>query len=430
MSSCCSAIFVNLSCNKITYVCPEIGQLQNLQIFYLSCNRIVNVCPEIGQLQNLHELYLSSNQIHKVCPEIGQLQHLQILYLSQNKITRICPEIARLKNLQKLFLDNNYITNICAEIEQLQHLQILYLSFNEIMNVCPEIGQLKNLQILFLDNNRITIIPSNIIQCNNLKSITYYDNNIKHYIGCVKRFLNRMKDAGGNFCNDVHVSGMSIQTPIKNSVFNLLNTHYMINETNEINDYIKDSVLTTKTKHLITKYICIKETDSNLDCTFEEIFKAVWDEISTLQIDSQNEVKKRLNEEIDDDECKCFTGRINCLINCLSGYSDKILIKTREAEQIENIISRVRSIYDGFDMDTIKRVVQNELKEHKFDTNIIKVWISYITGLIRSKYINPDIDTVKQIIGDELTEHRFDQNVIEKWISYIIWIKSIELNIN
>src|SRR3990167_5582178 len=244
---------------------------KNIQELYL-CDEITNVCPEIGKLQNLRKLDLSDNQITNVCPEIGQLKNLQILNVSYNQVVHVCPEIGQLQNLQ--YLD---------------------LILNKINNICPEIGQLQNLQYLDFGNNRITIIPADIIQCNNLVRIEYHDNNIEYYIPCVQRFLDRIKNAGGTIVNiyndgqNVHTS--SIQTSIKNSIFNLLNTRYKINE---VNNYIEYSVLAIKTKELITEYISLKETHSNLDCTFEEIFKAVWNEILKFQVDFQNEVKKRL----------------------------------------------------------------------------------------------------------------------------------------
>jgi len=367
---------LNLSFNKINNICPEIGRLQNLRILDLSCNRINNMCSEIGQLQNLQELNLGWNEINNICPEIGQLQNLQRLSLSDNQITQICPEIGQLLNLRKLDLGFNQINNICSEIGQLQNLQILYLSGNRITNVCPEIGLLLDLRKLYLNDNRITIIPANIIQCNNLTFFRYHDNDIEHVIPCVWRFLDRIRNAGGTIINiyndrqNVHTS--SIQTSIKNSIFNLLNTHY------ETNDYIDDVILTTKTKQLITEYISLDETHSNLDCTFEEIFKAVWNEILTFEINIQNEIKKRLNEEMDDAECKCFTGRISHLVNCLSGYSDKVLIQISDTEQIGNIISLVKSKHNGSSVDIIRQIVKDELTERKFDSDIIEEWISFI----------------------------------------------------
>ena len=404
-----SLLELDLSCNQINIVCPEIGQLKNLQELNLSINQINNVCPEIGQLQNLRALILSNNYISHVSPEIGLLQNLRGLILSSNNISHVFPEIVELQNLQRLNLscNGNHITNICSEIMLLQNLQILDLShnkitqipneigqlrnlqwlnlcYNKITQICHEIGQLQKLQKLFLDNNQITIIPTNIptnIMGNhsNYIAIHYI---AKHNIPCVQRFLNQTQIGGtiNIYNDDENIHKSSIKT-IKNSIFNLFNTYY---EINEMNNYIEDLVLTIKTKQLITKYISIKWTNLHFGCTFEEIFKAIWNEICTLQIDSQNKVKNRLNEEIDNSECKCYTGCISRLVNCLSGYSNKVLMKLSDAELIGNII-----------------------------------------GLVKSKYIDSDIDTIKKIITDELIEYNFDQDVIEEWISYIVWIKSL-----
>src|SRR3990167_7458423 len=324
-------------------------------------------------------LYLSNRRITQIPNEIGRFQNLQALYLCVNDLTQICPEIGQLKNLQELHTSNNKITRIANEIGNLQNLQILQLYNNKITQIPNEIGQLLNLHDLHLHNNQMAMIPANIILCNNLVRVTYHDNVIGHNIQCVRRFLDRIRNSGGtinNMYNDaqnVHTS--SIQTSVKNSIFNLLNTNYKVNE---MNSYIEDLILTTKTKQLITEYISIKETHSQLDCTFEEVFNAVWNEISTLPINFQNEVKKRLNEEMDDAECKCYTGRIIRLVNCLSGYTNKVLIQISDAEQIGNIISLVKNKYRDSSINEIKQIVKNELTERRFDTNIIEEWILYI----------------------------------------------------
>ena len=368
---------LDLYCNQITQICPEIGKLHNLQTLYLSSNKINNICPEIGQLINLQKLYLSLNKMTFICSEIGQLQNLQELYLNNNQITFICPEIGQLQNLRKLYLHVNQITLICPEIRQLRNLQELYLGNNQITQIYPEIGQLRNLQGLHLSHNQITIIPANIIQCNNLRYFLYDNNPLNIHIECVQRFLNRIQYRGGTIHNlytdsqNVHTS--SIQSSVKKSIFNLLNAMSNFEVTN---NYIDDEILTIKTKQLITEYIAIKETHLSLDCTFEEIFNAVWTEISKYNIEYGNEIKRRLNEELEDSECKCFTGRISRLINCLSGYSDKVQIEINDSEQIGNIISIIRSKYS--DIDQIKQIVRKELTERNFSSDIIEEWISYI----------------------------------------------------
>jgi hypothetical protein len=68
-----------------------------------------------------------------------------------------------------------------------------------------------------------------------------------------------------------------------------------------------------------------------LKCTFEEVLNAVLLEISKLSPDIQIEVKNRLNEEINDGLCKCFTRRLSRLVNCLSGFSNKVTINISSA---------------------------------------------------------------------------------------------------
>jgi len=77
-------------------------------------------------------------------------------------------------------------------------------------------------------------------------------------------------------------------------------------------------------------------------------------------------------------ECKCFTGRISRLVNCLSGYTNKVSIQISDAEQIGNIISLVKRKYEDSSIDKIRQIVRNELTECRFDQGIIEEWISYI----------------------------------------------------
>ena len=37
-------------------------------------------------------------------------------------------------------------------------------------------------------------------------------------------------------------------------------------------------------------------------------------------------------------ECKCFTGRISRLVNCLNGFTDLVNINIEDNQQIGNII--------------------------------------------------------------------------------------------
>jgi hypothetical protein len=115
-----------------------------------------------------------------------------------------------------------------------------------------------------------------------------------------------------------------------------------------------------------------------LNITFKDLFIAVVIEMDKLSPDLQIEIQKRLNEEMLDSECKCFTGRISRLVNCLSGYSDKVRIQISETEEIGNIISIVMANRGMKTVEILKEEVHFALKERGYDHEKIAEWLEYI----------------------------------------------------
>jgi len=54
--------------------------------------------------------------------------------------------------------------------------------------------------------------------------------------------------------------------------------------------------------------------------SYFEVFQLVFAEIERLNYNS--EILKRLEEELNESECKCFTGRFNRTVNCLNSFSE------------------------------------------------------------------------------------------------------------
>ena len=71
---------------------------------------------------------------------------------------------------------------------------------------------------------------------------------------------------------------------------------------------------------------------------FSEIILLVCNEIKNFNEYKQVEYKKRLNKEIQESKCMCYTGRCNRLVNSLSGFSNLVEIKIQDCSQIGNII--------------------------------------------------------------------------------------------
>ena len=77
--------------------------------------------------------------------------------------------------------------------------------------------------------------------------------------------------------------------------------------------------------------------------------------------------------------CKCFTGRISRLVNCLNGFYDDVKIKIGTNEQIGNIIIMVKErLGKDYNVDRHRELVRNELKEREYSDDVIDEWISFI----------------------------------------------------
>ena len=142
--------------------------------------------------------------------------------------------------------------------------------------------------------------------------------------------------------------------------------------------YLDWSVLTQHTKEIITEYIDTNDIHTMLNITFKELFTAVVIEMDKLSPDLQIEIQKRMNEEMQDSECKCFTGRISRLVNCLSGYSDKVCIHISENEEINNIISVIMSKRELKTIEVLKEEVNLALTERGYADEKITDWLEYV----------------------------------------------------
>ena len=104
--------------------------------------------------------------------------------------------------------------------------------------------------------------------------------------------------------------------------------------------------------------------------------KAVFIEIETFNKENQKSILEILNQEMEDSICKCFTGRISRLVNCLSGFSDKVSIKISTNEEISNIIITLQKKIK--DIEELKKAIKDEMTERGYDETTINEWVIYI----------------------------------------------------
>ncbi len=307
--------------------------------------------------KDIKHLDLPYNNLTELSVEICQITQLTTLNLSNNNITQLPVEIGQLTQLTELNLCNNNLTQLPVEIGHLTQLTRLYLQYNNITHLPVEIGQLTQLTTLYLSDNMIENVLNPIIQ---------------RVIQRIENIKKINKDTIYTDRQNVHSS--SIQQSIKDSINNLMNAYVLDYPLT----YLDWSVLNQKTKEIITEYLDCIDIHSILNITFKELFIAVVIEMDKLSPDLQIEIQKRLNEEMQDSECKCFTGRISRLVNCLSGYSDKVRIQISENEEINNIISVIMSKRDMKTIEILKDEVREALKERGYANEKIAEWLEYV----------------------------------------------------
>ena len=310
--------------------------------------------------------------------EIGKLINLKYLYLSKNKLTSIPADIGNLINLHTLYLQYNNLTVLPKEICNLINLHKLYLSYNNLITMPVEIGNLINLKELHLAGNKLTTIPITITNIRDVE--VYYGRNPIEYIPPqIIRYLERKKTIQKIYNDNQSVHNHSIQEGIKKSI-NYIMSIKPIYDLENMNDIIiNNTFITNQTKTILFEYINCQDIHSVLNITFSELLINVISFID--QHEAKQEIYKVLEQEMNDAICKCFTGRMSRLINCLNGFDDNVVINISDTEQIGNIIILIKDKLIAENIYTVelhKEIVIKELYDRGYEKNVIDEWIEYI----------------------------------------------------
>ena len=95
----------------------------------------------------------------------------------------------------------------------------------------------------------------------------------------------------------------------------------------------------------------------------------------------KNEIKNILNSEMKDSVCKCFTGRMSRLINCLNGFDDLVTIQISDKEQIGNIIIAIRNQLiesNTYSAEVHKKQVETSLLDRGYSKDVVNEYLEYI----------------------------------------------------
>jgi Leucine-rich repeat (LRR) protein len=372
-----NCVYLDCSYNNLTSL-QSIKHLTQLQVLWCYNNKLTSL-EGIENLTQLQELYCNNNNLTSL-KGIENLTQLQILTFCYNQLTSL-NGIKNLEQLQELYCYNNKLTSL-REIENLKQLQILQCSNNNLTSLEP-IKHLIQLEYLDCTYNQLTSLPLSLINCRNLIYIEYLEgNNIEDLSLPLLRFINRIRQGSLNNINvyndNQNIHNSSIQLTVRDSI-NRLSQKFREPFNLELltKHILEDSVINCKER--LIEYMANKEEHSILLLNFSEILWLVWQEINKFEPDKQIEAKKRLNEEIKEADCMCYTGRCNRLVNCLVGFSDLVEIKIQDSSQIGNIIVIVKErLGEEYSVDKHKEEVKKELLERGYDLETINEWIEYI----------------------------------------------------
>jgi len=367
---------LDISSNRLTSLSENIfAPLDNLRQLYISKNQLISLSEKIfAPLANLQLLFMHNNGVSSLPENIfASLINLQELDIHNNNLTSLSEKIfAPLVNLDKLYMYSNKLTSLPENIfDHLINLQILDISNNQLTSLPENIfAPLISLQQLHIYNNKLTSLPLSILGCRRLTTFYHYGMELTLDIR-FQRFIDRMQNYRnhGIFKDSQNIHASSIQTSTKQSINTLFKDPYDCSK----DDIIKEC-LTWDISCLPDLLTYLDDTDvhSTLLVSFYDVFVKVFGRI--MKHPNKTDIISRLDEELKESECKCFTGRLTRLVNCLMGFYDDIIINISNSERISAIIL---STLDGREMDDeLRKECVDKLKAIDIADDEIEKWVS------------------------------------------------------
>jgi hypothetical protein len=137
--------------------------------------------------------------------------------------------------------------------------------------------------------------------------------------------------------------------------------------------------LTEQTKAILVEYSNDTSVHSTLNITFQDLLLHTYSRI--LCNADAKEIKRILGESMLDSVCKCFTGRISRLIDCLNGFDELVNINISDTEQIGQVISQIAINLESkkeYTVEKHKEYAMQELLERGYTKETIEEWIQHI----------------------------------------------------
>ncbi len=367
LSNCVNLHKLYCGCNRIKTLQP-LSNCVNLQTFFCHNNLIKSIEP-LSNCVNLQQFDCHDNQITTLEP-FHNCVNLQVLNFSYNYIASLKP-LHNFPNLQTLYCGGNKITTL-EPLSICVNLQILNCWKNQITTLEP-LSVCVNLLELYFSRNQITSLEP-LIYLIRLRYIDYSNNPIEVPTLQIQRMLNRIvsNKKSSIYKDNQNVHDTEIQRTVCDSVQNLLK-----DPKNDFTiDEIIDSSLNKSTIESLIEY-CQDQTIHSVHLiTYHELLGLIWNRIQNSI--HKTELKKILEEQIADSECKCFTGRFNRTLSVLVGFFDDIKINISDKSRISAIILNSKDKIIPYDAVKHKELAIKELLDAGYLETDFKDWIEAI----------------------------------------------------
>jgi Leucine-rich repeat (LRR) protein len=167
---------LNLSMTSISSLPESIVKLASLRRLILSCcHHFIELSPEVGELEQLEVFDLEETEIMDL-PKNPRWLMLLALFLQRNEKLRTIPSsfFDYMTALQTLNLSWTGIRSLPESVVRLVSLKRLVLSYcHRFMRLSPKVGELKQLEVLDLEGTNIMDLPKEIMKLTNLTCLKF-----------------------------------------------------------------------------------------------------------------------------------------------------------------------------------------------------------------------------------------------------------------
>lgn len=152
--------FKLVSSPALTFLPPEIGQLTQLEGFFVDRQMFKALPHEFEFLVNLKD-FSSWSTLWKDFPiKCCKHTNLKKLTLMRYQLKKLPPEIGLLTNLEWLTLSCNELKDLPKEFATLTKLRHIYLNYNQFTKIPSVLLELDKLESIEIKKNKVTSIPS------------------------------------------------------------------------------------------------------------------------------------------------------------------------------------------------------------------------------------------------------------------------------